>query len=331
MDLEDAVAEAVKLRRPLLHHLNPDTSWLLQIPRPAVASREASLITRYWYNILIDPWLSGSQIDIASWFSQQWHVEPCGVASISELEALAQKVESLTTSKGESDDLDQRRPWEDADSLIDVVAVLHEFTDHAHKQTMLQLHPGVPVFATTKAAAMIKSWNHFHLVKEIPMFPQKSNDWRDCSLPPLPSWLSIARLVSEGEPLYFHSALMFVFDSRPLDQSGGEEAVEAIVYTPHGVKAADLEVVNAASPPIQTLALLHGSYEVYLGKGPQLNLGARNGVEAKHVLGAKHWIGTHDERKIGGGIIGWLLKFKAQPTANMGFREVRNGQSTVLS
>lgn len=335
MDLRDSIARSLKTHRPLLHHLNPDTSWFLQIPRPSIGLRKRSSRSRHWYNILIDPWLSGSQIDVASWFSQQWHVEPCGVASISELESLARQIESMTAEDSQEDDndgLSKQQPCDAPESMIDVVAVLHEFTDHAHKGTMLQIHPNVPVFATTKAAAMIRSWNHFRFVEEIPIFPKKSNDWRDSSLPPLPNWLSIVRLVSDGEPLYFHSALMIVFDSKPLDLSSEDSIAEAIVYTPHGIKASDLEVVNTASPTICTLALLHGRHEVYLGsRGPQLNLGAQNGAAAQLVLNAKYWIGTHDEIKIGSGIIGWLLTFKKQSAHDPKFREVRNGQSVVLT
>jgi len=330
-NIQESIERSLKTRSPVLHHINPDTSWLLQIPR-RVDPADDTPNTRYWYNILIDPWLSGSQIDIASWFSQQWHIEPCSIASIAELEALAEEVERLSRKSEEKHDETERlRSWEDADSLIDAVAVLHEFTDHAHKATMLQLHPSVPVFATARAAAMIRSWDHFHTVEEIPIFPRKSNDWRDCSMPPLPSWLSIVHLVSVGEPLYFHSALMFVFNNDASGAPSERTPADAIVYTPHGLKASELSLVNDADPPIRALALLHGRHEVYLGKGPQLNLGANNGHEAQQILKARYWIGTHDEIKIGSGFIGWLLNFKKVEADSSVFKEIRNGQSIVLA
>lgn len=36
---------------------------------------------------------------------------------------------------------------EEGRSWIDVVAVSHEFTDHCHRETLLEVHPDVPVVA----------------------------------------------------------------------------------------------------------------------------------------------------------------------------------------
>jgi hypothetical protein len=64
LEIRDAIVKSLATRRPLLHHLNADTSWLLQVPRPASAIKHGS---RIYYNILIDPWFVGGQSDVARW------------------------------------------------------------------------------------------------------------------------------------------------------------------------------------------------------------------------------------------------------------------------
>ncbi len=61
----DAWKKALASPRPLLVHLNADTSWLIQLPLPA----SQRVTDRARFNILIDPWLRGPQSDVASWFS----------------------------------------------------------------------------------------------------------------------------------------------------------------------------------------------------------------------------------------------------------------------
>jgi hypothetical protein len=145
LETRDAVVRALATRRPVLHHLNADTSWLLQIPRPANAVKHGS---RIYYNVLIDPWFVGGQSDVARWFSQQFHATPSAVKSVTEVEELARQVEILagglrlgSARKRKVEDLDE-------ESLVDCVAISHEFTDHCHKETLLEVHRDVPVFAT---------------------------------------------------------------------------------------------------------------------------------------------------------------------------------------
>lgn len=145
LELRDSITRSFADRRPLLHHLNADTSWLLQLPRPINSVKHSK---RIYYNILIDPWLFGGQSDVAPWFSQQWHAIKPRVSSIAEVEELAREVEvvagGLRLGKwGVSNDNDEAPT-----TLIDCVAVSHEFTDHCHKETLLAVEPNVPVFAT---------------------------------------------------------------------------------------------------------------------------------------------------------------------------------------
>jgi len=147
--IRDALIRELAVPRPILHHLNADTSWLLSIPRPEVATRRGG---RIYYNILIDPWLAGGQSDVARWFSQQWHATESKVGSIAEVEELIREIESLAGGLRERVGKGRKKSWIETDAepttFIDAVAISHEFTDHCHKETLLDVHPDVPVFAT---------------------------------------------------------------------------------------------------------------------------------------------------------------------------------------
>ena len=125
LDLRHDVESALSTRRPILHHLNADTSWFLQIPRPESAVRHSG---RFYFNILIDPWLVGGQSDVASWFSQQFHATKSAVQSMGELEELAREVEilagGLRLGSGRKTNAEDGGQFE---TFIDAVAVSHEY------------------------------------------------------------------------------------------------------------------------------------------------------------------------------------------------------------
>ncbi|KAF2713529.1 hypothetical protein K504DRAFT_479275 [Pleomassaria siparia CBS 279.74] len=328
LEIRDAIVRSLATRRPLLHHLNADTSWLLQIPRPASAIKHGS---RIYYNILIDPWFVGGQSDVARWFSQQFHAMESAVKSVAEVDELARQVEILAgwlRSKGRKS---IQIAGGETETLIDAVAVSHEFTDHCHRETLLEVHRDVPVFATEQAAKLITSFSHFRTVMTTPTFTSESPDWRDYSLLPLPSWLSISRLTAPKDALFYHSALLITFATHPflpttpkkrssllingddyelISDSLTSEAAECVVYTPHGISHTALAPIALANPPLHTLAFLHGLHDVSIGAAQQLNLGAKNGLKAQRTLRAKYWIATHDEVKKGGGMISWFLRRK---------------------
>lgn len=341
LEIRNAVVRALATRRPILHHLNADTSWLLQIPRPANAIKHGS---RVYYNVLIDPWFVGGQSDVAKWFSQQWHATESAVKSVTQVDELARQVELLAGSlrlgrrKKATTAVDNGGDGQEEETLIDAVAISHEFTDHCHKDTLLEVHRNVPVFATQEAAKLVSSWNHFRTVVTTPTL-QDHADWHDYSLLPLPSWLSISRLTASKDALYYHSALLITFATHPIlsqatprkrssllsingdgmDADSNEndmlnpasEAAECVIYTPHGIPHTALTPIATADPPLHTLAFLHGLHDVSISAAQQLNLGAKNGLLAQRLLKAKYWVATHDEVKKGGGIISWWLRRKA--------------------
>ncbi|ROW08416.1 hypothetical protein VMCG_03104 [Cytospora schulzeri] len=319
--LEDRAAwrAALASPRPVIAHLNADTTWLLQLPVPGsvtTSSRSRSKTKskapeRSRFNILIDPWLQGPQSDVASWFSTQWHVVAPTVQNMQELDEVLVMLE-------EGDPLnDPNESKTPATSYIDCVVISHEFTDHCHQATLVELPKSVPVVATEKAADLIRSWAHFDTVITTPGFSASTPDWQQVLVDhtgALPPWLGIGRVITEGNALYYHSAVMIAFDlgyspnqraTRSRDNAPQGQS-EAIIYSPHGIKGSDLECLNTAG--IKTLALLHGLHNVRIWMTAQLNLGALNGIQAVRASGARYWIATHDEAKRGGGFISWLLQ-----------------------
>lgn len=290
--------------RPVLSHLNADTSWLLSLAYPPTA---APPLGRSRYNILIDPWFTGAQSDVAKWFSTQYHAIESKVQSVAALNEIIAGAEA-TLLLPDTDGC--RRP--SAPCYIDAVVVSHEFTDHCHKATLLELPRSIPIFSTAKAVDIIKSWNHFTTVINIPSLT-KTTDWRTTAIPPLPAWLGISRLITEGNSLYYHSAIIVCIPRTALgpDSKEAPPAAEAVIYTPHGVEHGTFSTLLTTTPPITTLALLHGLHDVSITLTKQLNLGAHNALKAQKILKPKYWVGTHDEVKRGLGLIGPLLRRKA--------------------
>ncbi|KAL2060112.1 hypothetical protein VTL71DRAFT_9934 [Oculimacula yallundae] len=363
--LHESITRSLSSRRPLLTHLNADTTWLLSLPYPASAPGNNGKV---YYHIVIDPWLRGGQSDVAKFFSQQWHVEESAVQSIAELEDVVRGIEDAAQGRGQSayppapsEPSSDSEDYEEVDtetdpkpqilshqadkSPIDAILISHEFTDHMHKDTLLEASSSIPVFASNKAASAIRSWKHFDFVAEIQRF---EGDWRASSKSPLPSWIGVSRVAYPGQDLlYYHSAVMVTF---PASAKKDGEA-EAVIYTPHGISPDDLAPVAAASPAIKTLALLHGLQDISLGA--QLNMGAHNGLKVQRLLEAKYWIGTHDEVKKGGGIVSWFLDRKnislkeaiekekeekgeelrgsaVEGLKKVRFEDLRNGESLIL-
>ena len=116
-------------------------------------------------------------------------------------------------------------------------------------------------------------------------------------------------MIQEKDSLYLHSALLFVFNVAAETAWGTSEddAAEAIVYSPHGFYADNFRCMPSATPPIKTVALLHGLDDISISNAKQLNLGAHNGLRLQRLLNAKYWVGTHDERKKSGGILAPFL------------------------
>jgi hypothetical protein len=316
--------------RSVLLRLNADTSFLLSLAYPSGLIPPAG---RSRFNILIDPWLTGPQSDVASWFSTQWHAIESSVKSTDDLNKILR-----TAAQEHIDDPSREPATNNAPSFIDAVAISHEFTDHCHEATLRSLPSSVPVFATAKAVDLIRSWNHFTCVVNMANFT-RDFDWRTSSTKPLPEWVGISRLITEGNSLYYHSAVV-------ISTACTKDILEAevLIYTPHGVDADTFTLVKAAEPKLQVLAFLHGLHDVSLRWSKQLNLGAYNAVKAQRVLQAKYWVAAHDEVKTGAGLVKFLIQRKAHTLEevlakekeqtnlkDLSFIDLSNGDSLVLA
>lgn len=311
---------ALRTHRPILTHLNGDTTWLLQLPYPPEIEyipNQPPTPRRGWYNIIIDPWLRGPSSEIAPWFFTQWHgIEP-SVQTAQELNERFRDYDvvdaqpQLDTGKEITLSEKGRRGGQ----FIDAIVIAHEFADHCHKDTLLEFSPETPVFATEKAAKLITSWNHFAAVQIIPLFTARDVDWRRTSTDPLPPWIGISIICSKSDPINLHAALLIAFDLGVSPRSEHAkydiDEGEAILYSPHGTTAEGFGLLHSAKPPVRALALLHGLDEVSIGPFQAVNLGAHNGLKAQRISRSKYWVLTHDEVRIEKGLLASFIKRKA--------------------
>ena len=253
----------------------------------------------------------GPQSDVARFFSTQWHSVKSCVQDMTELSQQLQDIEirAQCQEPGRRTTRLLRTTKRSKAPYIDAIIISHEFSDHCNKKTLLELDTDIPIFATKRAIDRIRSWNYFEFVQEIPSFSIKNPDWRKASFHPLPNWLGISQMVSDGDALDFHSAILLAFNMNPAGLSGSQGSnatAEGIIYSPHGIHAKDLRHLPAAFPPIRTLVLLHGLHDIKISMH-KLNLGAHNGLQAQRVCQAKYWVSTHDEiKKASGFITPWL-------------------------
>ncbi|KAL8795821.1 MAG: hypothetical protein Q9195_001701 [Heterodermia aff. obscurata] len=248
---------------------------------------------------------AGVQIDYFPWFSRQRHAIRPVVESIKDLNKCLADIENVIQQRSSPSGHSQSDAIEKGNSnpYIDAVLISHEFTDHCNEQTLRELDATTPIFATKAAAAVIRRWHHFPVVQDISEFARPACDWTEFS-PSLPKWLGIVRFVSSLDIGHLHSAVMICYNLQYDSQE--KQPAEAIIYTPHGIRADSLSQISQAMPIIRPLALIHGLHEVFVC-GQQLNLGALNGLEVQRSTGAKYWIATHDEVKQGKGLISYLL------------------------
>lgn len=207
-DVEDIKAGKLGIeerRRPILTHLNADTSWLVSVPVPfGTEHREGNK----YLHLVLDPWFKGTQEDVHGWFSRQWHKEESRYQTLEEVEDLIASIEGLENKSEKAphkDSFDEAKvPGPDMtkvdstgtdastldgstlddgclESLIDGIITSHEFTDHMHEETLRSAQPSIPIFAPKgKAIDLLHSWGHFDTVIPIELTPspEEEEDWR---------------------------------------------------------------------------------------------------------------------------------------------------------
>jgi hypothetical protein len=276
--------------RPLIHHLNADTSWLVQLPRNDGHHR-------VYFNVLVDAWLTTPQVEYHRIFHQQEHTVPSSFQTISEVEVYVHGIEVRACSLRGMDAQDKP-----STGYIDVAACALRGTDHVNEHTLRQLHPSVPVLVRHDAEHLVKKYQHFENITLLPAFER---DWRETRLPFLPDFVGIGSLTQTNDFQGIHKGLVISFNST------GLEHAEAIVYTPHGIPVEQMTFLTSREPELRVLALIHGLLNVRVGLSwigfSEANLGGHNGLKLQRLLQARYWVGTHDEAKIEKGLTSWML------------------------
>jgi hypothetical protein len=276
--------------RPLIHHLNADTSWLVQLPRNDGHHR-------VYFNVLVDAWLTTPQVEYHRIFHQQEHTVPSSFQTISEVEVYVHEIEVRACSLRGMDAQDKP-----STGYIDVAACALRGTDHVNEHTLRQLHPSVPVLVRHDAEHLVKKYQHFENITLLPAFER---DWRETRLPFLPDFVGIGSLTQTNDFQGIHKGLVISFNST------GLEHAEAIVYTPHGIPVEQMTFLTSREPELRVLALIHGLLNVRVGLSwigfSEANLGGHNGLKLQRLLQARYWVGTHDEAKIEKGLTSWML------------------------
>lgn len=273
-------------RRPLIHHLNADNSWLLQVPRDG---------PRPYLNVFMDVWLQGPQVEFSKIFHSQSHTEASAFQTVEEIENFVRDIEEHALGlRGE-------KPGARPASYIDAVTCTIKGTDHCNEQTLRQLHPSVPIFVRSDAVKLVNSWKHFETVVTIGEF---EGDWRKTRQAPLPDWIGIGTLTQKSSDIQgIHRGVIITFDTGM--------GCEAVVQLPHGIPANHLGFIASAEPKVRILALIHGLLNVKVGFAltgyMDANLGGHNGLKLQRLLDASYWIGTHDEAKDAHGMTSWML------------------------
>ena len=253
-----------------LRHLNADTSWL---------------ITFGQFRILLDPWLLGPQSDYFRSFSTQEHAIPPAIVHLAR----------------------------DLDGPIDAVIISHEFTDHCHEQTLRSLPDVTPVFATNNACRLIRRWNYFHHVFEIPLLNDRPEKFTLASLSERQGGVKMPETVSVGYlPEKGFLALPALHGATCLSFLINEEQWRSLLYIPHGCRHSSMVDWFREQSRVTVSVLLQGFHTVSNPPwlGGLLNYGCDEAAKLAVALRARHWIATHDEEKIGRGLVARFLKRK---------------------
>lgn len=310
--------------KPLLTHLNADTSWLLSFPcsnhnKQPVPETESN---RSYFHLLIDPWLAGEIVVKYRWIMVLKHQVTSAYQSLADVRQLILDLERTVGTKFDSKD----------DGEPDLVLVSWRIEDHCNEGTLKQLHLSTPIVTVELAANMIRAMKHYTKETLIHLMPDLDIDsvqdlWRasDLKIPSiLPSWLRVGRIPSSTGFPYLHWATIIAFEPtyQPIENSS---SVQTMLYTPHGIQADRFTNVNLVwtSEHSTFLALLHGLDPAY--SPMQANLGIENGVELARKMKPKYWIATHDEHLGYEGVIGWMQSKYKRAFSELGL--VPDGQS----
>ena len=170
----------------------------------------------------------------------------------------------------------------------DYIFISHPFTDHCNKETLLQFAKNIPVIALPGILQKISKWAHFEKLMTFDEVP------------------FTIRLLQTKNALV-HKAYLI------------ESLENNIVYAPHGAvlkKEQNLQVDAVLTTTLQ--------YQLPFFLGGTINLGYGKAIELKEQSGAKYILTTHNEDKIGEGLVTWFAKRKF--SSNEGVIHLKTGE-----
>lgn len=282
--------------RPILTHLNSDTSWLVSFPRLPVTNEEAAdtsrSSSRRYYHVVLDPWLDGELVAAHRWFLVLQHSIKAAFSTMEDIRSLIVDIEHAAGTGVANDN-----------GEVDAVFVSHYLEDHCSRGSLTQIDPSVPVISVNQAVQTIRSWNHFQTVEIMPDLDLNHPQllWQSPSSLPLPDYIRIGRLPSGEAFPELHWATLIAFSPDRL-LGNIETTAETILYSPHGIYSNRLTNFDWATTHSRPLALLHGLDPAWYPM--TANLGVANGHALAQNIRPKYWIPTHDEHLNFQGIMG---------------------------
>ncbi len=150
---------------------------------------------------------------------------------------------------------------------IDYLFISNPFTDHCNKETLIQFDSSIPLIAKESILKKIKKWNHFKQLIPLQDAPFLIKEYK-------PS--GIFDLV--------HSAYLFEVKER------------TILFAPHGAKAINI-------PKADVLFSTTTRYHLPFWLGGTVNLGIKHAELLHQKCEAKLFLSTHDEKKVGKGLV----------------------------
>lgn len=270
-----------------IQQLNADTTFLLTLAIPfcTTVSQEHDPSTDF--TILVDPWLTGSSPIFHSSFAVSRHTTESAIQSLKELE---------------------KPP--------DLVIISQPKNDHCNRETLSTLLNSWKgsIIAVPAAAKKIRSWRHFEdrQIRALPAYNAKGPSTlikipiRTKSDNDAHGEITIANLPEPYDLSAVHNAIGITY--HPPGPATRSTKPFSILYTPHGLTPALLEpyLTHHLHPSgAYPVDLLFHSLNVEANPklmGGVVSNGAPGGVAIAKMVGARTWVGAHDEEKENGGI-----------------------------
>jgi hypothetical protein len=348
LDLSRAVQHELAACRPLLHRLQGG-SWVLQIPRP---KRAVSHGARFYYNILVDPCFVKQTNLSNGWFSQPSHTSDHLQTTIA-LEELLRNLEILANDlrpeSSRKSNVTVEVGIEKFETLVDAVAVTS--LGRSHEDSLRQVHPDVPLFASEESAQQIAALQQFRTVGTINELGYNGcNDWRTTTaLAGLPEWVGLSTLPKQDHDPDQTPTLMIAFNNYHNNSSArlaklralmgsrqkrlaptlpieDEDFAEAVLFTSQGRLDNSAIPASHADPTIYPLAV------VYSASTLKRDIGGLEtnevGLEPQPELPATHHVSERNfVPEKGRGFLAWLIARARFATPETHSREIDHRDS----